>query len=291
MQLSVRVEGKGAVALETAVLTHGLPRPVNLETVLAMESAVRSAGATPATIGVLDGTPVVGLNREELERLAREENARKIARHNLSLTIALGWTGGTTVSATLLIAARVPALQVMATGGIGGVHRDTRWDVSADLLTLARTPMLVVCSGAKAILDLPATREMLETLGVPVVGYNTDEMPGFYTRHTGLRVDATVNTPSEAAELWLHHRATGLGSGMLLVQPPPADSALDAAELQAMLQQAQAEAGQKGIRGGELTPWLLQRLSELSAGRTLQANRVLLIANAHLAGQIAALLR
>jgi len=290
MEADVRVYGAGVVALETAVLTHGLPRPDNLQASLQMEEAVRAAGAIPATIALLKGVPTVGLNPEELSLLAQEPTPYKIARHNLPLATALGWTGGTTVSATLLIAYHAARITIMATGGIGGVHRSHRADVSADLFTLAQTPMLVVCSGAKAILDLPATREMLETLGVPVVGYCTDELPGFYTAHTGLAVDAVVYTPSEAATLWQRHQAMGLGSGMLLVQPPPAEWALPPAELEAMLEQATAEAQQRAIVGGALTPWLLKRLSELSGGRTLQVNLALLKANAHLAGQIAQLL-
>ncbi len=287
MQAEVRVQGAGAVALETAVLTHGLPRPFNLEAGQKMEEAVRAEGVTPAAIALLKGVPIVGLTREELHALAKQPHPHKIARHNLTLATALGWTGGTTVSATALIAHRSAQIQVMATGGIGGVHRGNRSDVSADLITLAQTPVLVVCSGAKAILDLPATREMLETLGIPVVGYRTDEMPGFYTAHTGLRVDATVQTPDEVARLWQQHCATGLVGGMLLVQPPPAEFALDAGELEAMLEEATREAEAKGIRGNALTPWLLSRLSELSAGRTLQVNLALLVANARLAGQIA----
>jgi pseudouridine-5'-phosphate glycosidase len=290
MEADVRVQSAGVVALETAVLTHGLPRPLNLQALLQMESAVREAGAIPATIALLKGVPTVGLTVEELRMLAQVPNPHKIARHNLSLATALGWTGGTTVSATMLIASHGAHIPIMATGGVGGVHRGNRADVSADLFTLAQTPMLVVCSGAKAILDVPATREMLETLGVPVVGYCTEQLPGFYTAHTGLAVDAVVCTPSEAARLWQRHRAMGLGSGMLLVQPPPAEWALPPEELDAMLQQATAEAQQRGIRGGALTPWLLQRLSELSGGRTLQVNLALLKANAHLAGQIAQLL-
>lgn len=290
MQADVRVRGIGAVALETAVLTHGLPRPLNLNAVLQMEEAVRTAGATPATIALLNGVPIVGLSPEELRQLAQQPNAHKIARHNLTLAVALGWTGGTTVSATLLIAHYAAQIPMMATGGIGGVHRGERRDVSADLLTLAQTPMLVVCSGAKAILDLPATREMLETLGVPVVGYRTEEMPGFYTLHTGLPVDAVVHTPDEAAALWQRHRAMGIHGGMLLVQPPPAELAIESKELDAMLQQATAEAERQGIHGGALTPWLLHRLSELSNGRTLQVNLALLVENARLAAQIACLL-
>ncbi|MCS7065127.1 MAG: pseudouridine-5'-phosphate glycosidase [Fimbriimonadales bacterium] len=287
MRADVRVQGSGAVALETAVLTHGLPCPFHLQAALQMEEAVRSVGATPATIALLKGVPTVGLTREELSQLAGQHEAHKIARHNLTLAIALGWTGGTTVSATLLIAHHAAKIPILATGGIGGVHRGGRHDVSADLLTLAQTPMLVVCSGAKAILDLPATREMLETLGIPVVGYCTDEMPGFYTPHTGLPVDAVVRTPDEAAMLWQRHCAAGVGSGMLLVQPPPAELALNTGELETMLQQATVEAEQRGIQGGELTPWLLHRLGELSDGRTLQVNLALLAENARLAGHIA----
>jgi pseudouridine-5'-phosphate glycosidase len=290
MEAEVRAFGTHVVALETAFLTHGLPRLHNLHAALEMEEAVRAAGAIPATIALLKGIPTVGLTPEELSQLAQEPNPHKIARHNLTLAIALGWTGGTTVSATMLIAHHAARIPVMATGGVGGVHRGNRADVSADLFTLAQTPMLVVCSGAKAILDLPATREMMETLGVPVVGYCTEELPGFYTAHTGLPVDAVVRTPLEAATLWQRHQAMGLSGGMLLVQPPPPEWALPPTELEAMLQQVVAEAQHLGMAGGALTPYLLRRLNELSGGRTLQANLALLKANAHLAGQIAQLL-
>jgi pseudouridine-5'-phosphate glycosidase len=290
MDADVRVHGSGAVALETAVVTHGLPRPLNLEVALEMAAAVREEGATPASIAILGGVPTIGLTQQELQHLAQLSDVRKIARHNLMPAVALGWTGGTTVSTTLLIAHHAAQIPIMATGGIGGVHRGEGHDVSADLFTIAQTPMLVVCSGAKAILDLPATREMLETLGVPVVGYCTEEMPGFYTRQTGLPVDAVVQTPEEAAWLWQRHRAVGLGGGMLLVQPPPAEWAMDAQELEAMLDQALNEASERGVHGGALTPWLLHRLGELSKGRTLAVNRALLIANARLAARIARIL-
>lgn len=271
------------VALESAVITHGLPAPYNLHAAHQMQAAVQSAGATPYIVALLDGTPRVGITEVELHTLAHYPAPAKVALHNLGIATAMRWTGGTTVSATVYLAHQA-GLCVMATGGIGGIHRDGR-DISSDLPTLARTPMLVVCSGAKVILDLPATREWLETYGVPIVGYQTDELPGFYTAHTGLRVDATVYDVDALLALWRTHQS--LGTAMLVVQPPPAAYALDRTEIDAMLQQALRESTEAGIHGGATTPWLLKRLAELSDGRTVALNLALLEANAHLAGQIA----
>lgn len=281
--MQVRISSGARVALESAVITHGLPYPQNLESAQRMQQAVREAGATPCTIALLHGTPCVGVSDAELQTLAQYPTPSKIALHNLGIACAMQLTGGTTVAATVYLAHQA-GLEVMATGGIGGVHRDGR-DLSGDLPTLARTPVIVVCSGAKAILDLPATREWLETYGVPMIGYCTDEAPGFYTRHTGLRVDATVYDVDALVDLWRAHRA--LGTAMLVVQPPPAEYAIPRAEMDAMLDQALRECSEAGIAGGATTPWLLKRLAELSDGRTLQVNLALLEANAHLAGQIA----
>lgn len=271
------------VALESAVITHGLPYPRNLESARRMQEAVRASGATPCTVAVLRGTPCVGITDSELELLAQDPVPSKIALHNLGIACAMQLTGGTTVAATIYIAHHA-GIEVMATGGIGGVHRDGR-DISGDLPTLARTPIIVVCSGAKAILDLPATREWLETYGVPIVGYQTEELPGFYTAQTGLRVDATVQDVDALIELWQAHRA--IGTAMLVVQPPPAEHALTRTEMDALLNQALAECEAAGVSGSATTPWLLRRLAELSAGRTIQVNLALLEANARLAGQIA----
>jgi len=271
------------VALESAVITHGLPYPQNLESARRMQGAVQASGATPCTVAILSGIPCVGISDSELEMLAQYPAPSKIALHNLGIARAMQLTGGTTVAATAYIAHQA-GIEVMATGGIGGVHRDGR-DISGDLPTLARTPIIVVCSGAKAILDLPATREWLETYGVPVVGYQTDELPGFYTAHTGLRVDATVHDVDALVALWQAHRA--LGTAMIVAQPPPVEYALAHAEMDALLQQALAECDAAGVSGSATTPWLLQRLAELSEGRTVKVNLALLESNARLAGQIA----
>ncbi|GIV08192.1 MAG: pseudouridine-5'-phosphate glycosidase [Fimbriimonadales bacterium] len=281
--MQIRTSHFARVGLESAVVTHGLPYPQNLESAQRMQRAVREAGAEPCLIAVLHGTPCVGVSEAELQALAEYSAPSKIALHNLGVACGMQLTGGTTVSATAYLAHRA-GITVMATGGIGGVHRE-RIDVSGDLPVLARTPMLLVCSGAKVILDLPATREWLETHGVPIVGYQTDELPGFYTRHTGLRVDATVHDVDALVGLWKAHRA--LGTAMLVVQPPPAEYAIPPTEMRELLNQALAECTQAGIRGGSTTPWLLKRLAELSHGRTIQVNLALLEANARLAGRIA----
>jgi pseudouridine-5'-phosphate glycosidase len=279
----MEIRTQAQVALESAVITHGLPRPHNLKAARAMQHAVREAGATPHIIAVLRGMPCIGLSDAELEWLAEYPAPSKIALHNLGIARAMRLTGGTTVAATIHLAYQA-GIAVMATGGIGGVHRDGR-DISGDLPTLARTPVLIVCSGAKAILDLPATREWLETHGIPIIGYGTDELPGFYTAHTGLRVDAVVHDVDALVDMWRAHRA--LGTAMLVVQPPPQEYALAPNELDALLQQAIAECAAAGVAGAATTPWLLARLAELSDGRTLAVNHALLEANARLAGAIA----
>jgi len=279
----MEIRTQAQVALESAVITHGLPRPHNLDAARAMQHAVCEAGATPHIIAVLRGMPCIGLSDSELEWLAEYPAPSKIALHNLGIARAMRLTGGTTVAATIHLAHQA-GIAVMATGGIGGVHRDGR-DISGDLPTLARTPVLIVCSGAKAILDLPATREWLETHGIPIIGYGTDELPGFYTAHTGLRVDAVVHDVDALVDMWRAHRA--LGTAMLVVQPPPQEYALAPNELDALLQQAIDECAAASISGAATTPWLLARLAELSDGRTLAVNRALLEANARLAGAIA----
>lgn len=281
--MQVRIASGARVALESAVITHGLPYPQNLESARRMQSAVQESGAIPCTVAVLAGVPCVGIADSELEWLAQYPAPSKIALHNLGIARAMQLTGGATVAATMYLAHRA-GIEVMATGGIGGVHRDGR-DLSGDLPTLARTPIVVVCSGAKAILDLPATREWLETYGVPIVGYQTEELPGFYTAHTGLRVDATVHEVDALIELWQAHRE--MGTAMLVVQPPPAEYALARAEVDALLCHALAECETAGVSGSATTPWLLQRLAQLSEGRTVQVNLALLESNARLAGQIA----
>lgn len=278
--------GLPMVALESAVITHGLPRPENLNLARQMESVIRSHEAIPATIALIDGYVHVGLSPIELENLADATTARKISRRDYAVALAKKEYGGTTVAGTL-IAAHAAGIRVFATGGIGGVHRNAPFDVSADLPELARTPMIVVCAGAKAILDLPATMEYLETSGVPVIGFQTDELPAFYSRSSGLPVTACVDSAQEIAKMARIHWEMGMQSALLVVQPPPADAALPGAQVERMILQALVEAEDKHIRGAATTPYLLERVSELSGGASLRANLALLRNNARLAAQIA----
>ncbi|MBC7249400.1 MAG: pseudouridine-5'-phosphate glycosidase [Anaerolineae bacterium] len=274
------------VALESTLIAHGLPYPTNLETALRLEDVIRAEGATPATIAVLSGQLRVGLNKAELEYLARSKNIRKVSRRDLPIVVAQGGDGATTVAATMWIAARA-GIDVFATGGIGGVHRGYPFDVSADLPELARTEVAVVCAGAKSILDLPRTLEWLETWGVPVIGYGTDEFPAFYTRSSGLPVDVRVDTPLAAAEI-IHARwDLGLGGGVLIVAPVPAEAALPAEGMEEAITQALAAAEEQGIRGKALTPFLLARIAEITGGASLRANIALLENNAAIAARIA----
>jgi pseudouridine-5'-phosphate glycosidase len=284
--------GAPVVALETAVLTHGLPRPTNLETARAMEAAVRSAGALPATVGALDGALIVGLAEAELERLGRADGVVKASVRDLPLVVARRWSAGLTVAATARLA-RAAGIDVFATGGIGGVHRGAAasFDISADLPVLARTPLVVVCAGAKSMLDLPATLEWLETAGVPVIGYGTDELPGFIVRATGLRLAARADDPAEVAAIYRAQRALGLEQALLVTVPPPAEVAVPAGAAAALLEAALAALGERGVHGGEVTPFLLGDLAARSGGATLRANVALLLNNARLGAAIAQALR
>jgi pseudouridylate synthase len=273
------------VALESTLIAHGLPWPVNLETARRAEAAVRETGAVPATIAVLGGTPTIGLNGPEMERLARSKEIRKASRRDLAAAIIQGADAATTVAATMVLAHRA-GIAVFATGGIGGVHPGGPWDVSADLVELARTPVLVVCAGAKSILDLPATLEVLETQAVPVVGYQTDTFPAFYLTSSGLPVSARVNSPREAAHLAERHWSLG-GAGIVLAQAVPESEALDPEAFRTALTGAEALAEQAGVRGPRLTPFLLRKLAELTNGRSLRVNESLIVANARLAGLVA----
>ena len=279
--------GAPIVALESAVITHGLPYPKNRETALAMEAEVRANGANPATIALLEGTIQVGLTETQVDGLARSEATRKISLRDFGIAMGGGLSGGTTVAATLFVAAQVE-IRVFATGGIGGVHRDAPFDISADLSQLGKTPIVVVCAGAKAILDLPATREVLESQGVPVIGYQTDEFPAFYSRKSGMGVDWRVDTPAEAAAVAQNAWEAGLRSAVLLVVPPPEETALSNEDMEPAIQQALAEAHAKGIHGAATTPFLLQRVSEITGGKSMTANRALLNNNARVAAQVAA---
>ena len=279
-------ESRPVVALESTVIAHGLPRPQNLETARRLEQTVRECGAIPATIAVLEGRLQVGLRQDQLQRIAEADDIHKISRRDLAVAVAHGWNGATTVAATIWIAHRA-GIKVFATGGIGGVHRGRLPDVSADLPELARVPMIVVCSGAKIVLDLEATREWLETHGITVVGYNCDEMPAFYSRQSGLVVDARADAPEDAARIYAAQRELGMESALLVTVPVPAEAEVPAAILQDALDEALDEATRKGIGGRDLTPFLLSRMAERSGGATLRANIALLENNARVAAGIA----
>ena len=278
--------GAPVVALESSVLAQGLPIPANAEAAERMTAAVRGAGAEPAISAVVHGVPTFGLTEPELARFLAREGVRKVSARDLAWAMARHADGATTVAATLALAT-LAGIPVFATGGIGGVHHEPPFDESADLLELARSPVLVVCAGAKSILDLPATLERLETLGVPVVGYGTDELPGFFTVGTGLRVPARADSVAEIVRAWRFHRRLGRPGGMLVVQPPPAAVALDAAVVQAAVAEAREAARRDGVRGAAVTPFLLAAVERATGGRSLAANLALLEANASLAGRIA----
>ncbi len=273
------------VALESTVIAHGLPYPQNIETAIRLEDVVREEGAEPRTIAILGGKVKVGLTDAELEHLAKAKEVRKVSRRDLPIALALGQDGATTVAGTMYLANR-SGIHVFATGGIGGVHRGHVFDVSADLLELAQTPVIVVCAGAKAILDLPATLEVLETHGVPVVGYGTDEFPAFYSRTSGLPVDQRVDSPEEAARIYISQRRLGLPTGMLVTVPVPEEHEVPRDEIEPVIEQAVKEAEEKGLRGKEITPFLLARISELTEGWSLKANLALLENNARVAAKI-----
>ena len=275
------------VALESTVIAHGLPYPNNLETALALEEIVRENGAVPATIAVLEGVPQIGLSREKISFLAQSKTVRKLSRRDLPAAIGRKWNGATTVASTAFFAHRA-GIRVFATGGIGGVHRGTPPDVSADLPELAKTPIAVVCAGAKAILDLPATREWLETNGVCIVGWQTDEMPAFYSRTSNLKTDARVETAKEAAEIIRARDALGLENAVLITAPVPAEFEIAAEKIETILQDSMREAGNRKVRGKELTPFLLAEMARRSGGETMSANLALLENNARIAAQIAA---
>jgi pseudouridine-5'-phosphate glycosidase len=281
--------GGPVVALESTLISFGLPWPLNLETARAAEEAVRAEGAVPATVGVWQGRPTVGLDEAQLEAFARDKNVRKASRRDLAAAVAQQAHAATTVAGTLALA-HAAGLRVFATGGIGGVHRtpgEFAFDVSADLVELARTPVAVVCAGAKSVLDLQATLEVLETLSVPVVGYGTDTFPAFYLHTSGLPVAARVDTPAQAAALVRSHWQLG-GAGVVLARPLPEGEALpDDVFFHSAQARAEEEAVVAGMSGPALTPFLLSRLAEHTAGRSLRANQALVVANARLAAQLA----
>jgi pseudouridine-5'-phosphate glycosidase len=278
------------VALESTLITHGLPRPVNLEVAQRLEAVVRDNGATPATIAILDGELYAGLEPDQLERLANTDNVRKVSRRDLPIVTAQRGHGATTVAATMWVAAQA-GIQVFATGGIGGVHRGQPFDVSADLPELAQTPVVVVCAGAKAILDLPLTLEWLETHGVPVLGFGTDTFPAFYSRSSGLPVDARCDTAEDAANIIRAKFDLGLPGGVLIGVPIPEEYAVAPDDIEPAIQQALQMAEAQHIRGKAITPFLLQHVSELTGGESQKANIALLENNARAAAQIARALK
>lgn len=280
--------GDAVVALESTIVAHGMPWPRNLETARAVEDMVRAQGAVPATIAVLAGRLTVGLTGAELEHLARAEGVLKLSRRDLAYAVSQRRDGATTVAATMLCAARA-GIRVFVTGGIGGVHRDAEqtMDVSADLTELSRTPVAVVCAGAKAILDLPRTLEALETLGVPVVGFGTERFPAFYTRDSGLPVPMRLDTPDEVAALIAAQGRLGLEAGVLVAVPVPEASELPPELAEAAVLAALAEAAEAGVYGKELTPFLLRAVEQHTAGQSLAANQALVLENARVGGAVA----
>jgi pseudouridylate synthase len=283
---SALTANKPIVALESTVIAHGLPRPQNLQTARDLEQVVRDEGAMPATIAVLNGTLSVGLDEHQIEQLANSDDIRKLSTRDIPIAVAQEWNGATTVAATMWIAHRA-GIKVFATGGIGGVHRGALPDVSADLTELAHTPMIVVCSGAKIVLDLPATREWLETNSVTIVGYECDELPAFYSRRSGLPVDLRCDSPTEVVRLFKTKQQLEMETALLVTVPVPAEAEVPTEVLQRVLDQSLNDAEKSKIGGRDLTPFLLARMAEKSEGATLRANMALLQNNAKVAARIA----
>ena len=282
---SALLSNSGVVALESTVIAHGLPRPQNLETAHRLEEIVRESGALPATIAILDGQLRVGLTGEQIRFIAESDEIKKVSIRDLPIAVAQGWNGATTVASTSWIAQRA-GIKVFATGGIGGVHRGSLPDVSGDLPALASTSMIVVCSGAKIVLDLAATREWLETHGITVVGYGCDEMPAFYSRRSGLPVDVRVDSPAEVVQIFRAQQALGIERALLVTVPVPEEFEFPAADLARTLKAALQEAERQQVIGRELTPFLLSCMAQMSAGATLRTNIALLENNARIAAQI-----
>ncbi len=284
--------GGAVVALETTILSHGMPYPRNLAVARRVEAIVRDCGAVPATIAVMDGAIRVGLDDAALEHLATAGDVMKLSRADLPYAVAMQRTGATTVAATM-ICAHLAGIDVFATGGIGGVHRgaESSFDISADLHELARTPVAVVCAGAKALLDLPKTLEVLETLGVPVVTYGSDIFPAFWSRESGLRSPLRIDEPDALADFIVTARALGMTSGTLVAQPIPAEYEIDAASMRMRIDLAVSQAHREGVTGKAVTPWLLDRLFRLTDGASLDANVALVENNARLAARLALAIR
>jgi pseudouridylate synthase len=276
------------VALESAIITHGLPHPINADTAVAVEELVRSSGAIPATIAIIEGKLRAGLSKEEIARLAAARDAAKASRRDLAALIVKRATAGTTVAATMFIAASA-GIRIFATGGIGGVHRgaETTFDISADLAELARTPVAVVSAGVKSILDIPKTAELLESLSVPVIGYRTSDFPAFFSRASGIRIDHRFDSVEEIARLIAQHWGIGRNGGLMIANPIPAADAIDVKSIEAAVEGALAEARVKNISQKDVTPYLLSRIVEMTNGKSLQANIKLISHNASVAAEIA----
>ena len=282
--------GKPVVALESTIISHGMPYPRNVETALLVEQTIRENGAVPATIAIIGGILKAGLSKDEIEYLGKSgRNVAKTSRRDIAALVARKADGATTVTTTMMIA-HMAGISIFATGGIGGVHRgaEVTMDISADLEELGNTPVMVVCAGAKSILDLGLTLEYLETKGVPVVGYGTDELPAFYTRHSGFGVDYRADSPEELAAMFKAQRDLGLKGGMLVTNPIPEEYSMDKAVIDAAIDQAIKEASEKGIKGKETTPFLLAKVVELTGGDSLDSNIALVLNNARLAAKTAA---
>jgi pseudouridine-5'-phosphate glycosidase len=291
LQLSATVAGalkssKPVVALESTVISHGLPRPTNLQTAHRMEEVVRNTGAMPATIGIIRGKLVVGLEQPQLEHLAESNDIKKVSTRDIPIAVAQHWDGATTVASTSWIAHRA-GIKVFATGGIGGVHRGSLPDISADLPELARTPIITVCSGAKVVLDLPATREWLETHALTVVGFQCDEMPAFYSRRSGLPVDVKADSARDVIKIFQAQQELGMSTSLLVTVPVPEEFEVPDDQLRKVLDEALERAEREGVGGRELTPFLLSHMARVSEGATLRANIALLENNARVAAEIA----
>ena len=285
-------EGKPIVALESIIISHGMPYPQNVETALKVEQTIRENGATPATIAIIGGRLKAGLTPSEIEYLGKKgREVTKASRRDLPVLVARGADGATTVTTTMIIA-HMAGIKVFATGGIGGVHRgaETTMDISADLEELAQTPVMVICAGAKSILDLGLTLEYLETKGVPVIGFGTEELPAFYTRKSGFKVDYRIDTPEELAAAFKAKLEMGLTGGMLVTNPIPEEYSMDPGRINAAIDQAIAECNAKGIKGKDTTPFLLARIKDITGGDSLASNIQLVLNNARLAARTAALL-
>lgn len=284
--------GKPVVALESTIISHGMPYPQNVETALKVEAVIRENGAVPATVAIIGGRLKAGLSADEIEYLGKKgRGVIKASRRDLPVLVARRADGATTVTTTMMIAA-MAGIRVFATGGIGGVHRgaETTMDISADLEELAKTQVMVICAGAKSILDLGLTLEYLETKGVTVIGYGTDELPAFYTRRSGLKVDYRMDTPQEIADAFRVKMEAGLEGGMLVTNPVPVEYSMDPEVIDAAISQALSEAAEKGIRGKEITPFLLARIKDITGGDSLNSNIQLVLNNARLAAAVAACL-